>query len=105
DQVRLHQYLEAAPGGRRIAVDVEAAVRRVKRLSPLGMVRREIRRPHDAAVFLEKAVELLRDVSFVEPVERRLDCRRTGDTLGPGLLFGVDQLAKCAGVVAIPQEV
>ena len=105
DQVRLHQHLEAAARRRRIAVDVVAAIGRVQRLGPLRLVGRQVGRVSNAAVLLEEALELLRDVALVEPIERGPDGRRSRRASAPcACLLGVDQLAQRRRVVGILQQ-
>ncbi len=104
DQVGLHQHFEAAARRRRIAVDVVAAIRRAQRLGPLRLVGGEIGRGQQAAVLLEEALELLRDVALVETIERRLDRLRSRRLLRERLLLGVDQLAQRRGVIGILQQ-
>ena len=99
DEVRLHQHFEAAARRRRIAVDVVAAIRRAQRLGPLRLVGGKVGRGQQAAVLLEEALELLRDVAFVEAIERRLDGLRPRRLLRERLLLGVDQLAKRRRVI------
>ena len=104
DQVRAHQHFESAARGRRIAEHVVAAIIGAQRLGPLRLVSGQVGRGEDAAVRLEEAIELLRDVALVEPIERGPDRRRARGLLRQRLPLGLDELAQRRGVIRVLQQ-